>query len=162
MNTRRVAAAAAVAGLVAGGLVGTATPAYAADPYTFTNTRNPILGDGSYYSADPAPLVVPAGAPGNPGDRDELYIYTGHDEAGPSTNDFIMNEWGAFRTTDVGAGQWTHHPSLMRPEQVFSWATPGQRIVLVKKWRGRKMGAIDVGMKPIQMERSKSESCVAG
>ncbi|MBE1489391.1 family 43 glycosylhydrolase [Plantactinospora soyae] len=115
-----------VAGLLAGGLVGVAQPAAAADSYTFTNTRNPILGDGSYYSADPAPLVVPAGAPGNPGDRDELYIYTGHDEAGPSTNDFIMNEWGAFRTTDVDAGQWTHHPSLMRPEQVFAWATPGR------------------------------------
>jgi hypothetical protein len=120
------AAAAAVAGLLAGSLLGVATPASATDPDTFTNTRNPILGDGSYYSADPAPLVVPAGAPGNPGDIDELYIYTGHDEAGPSTNDFIMNEWGAFRTTDVEAGVWTHHPSLMRPEQVFAWATPGR------------------------------------
>ncbi|GAA4471859.1 OmpL47-type beta-barrel domain-containing protein [Phytohabitans houttuyneae] len=116
----------AAAGLLAGALVGLPAPAYAADPYTFTNTTNPILGDGSYYSADPAPLVVPAGAPGNPGDKDELYIYTGHDEAGPSTNDFIMNEWGAFRTTDVQAGQWTHHPSLMRPEQVFAWATAGR------------------------------------
>ncbi len=122
-------AAAAVAGLLAGGLlvaVAPAAPASAADPYTFTNTRNPILGDGSYYSADPAPIVVPAGAPGNQSGRDELYIYTGHDEAGPSTNDFIMNEWGAFRTTDVQAGQWTHYPSLMRPEQVFAWATPAR------------------------------------
>ncbi|MFC0527481.1 OmpL47-type beta-barrel domain-containing protein [Phytohabitans kaempferiae] len=119
---RRAAAAAVATALLAGGLVATAAPAYAADPYTFTNTTNPILGDGSYYSADPAPLVVP-GAGGNP---DELFIYTGHDQAGPSTNDFIMNEWGAFRTTDVQAGQWTHYPSLMRPEQVFAWATPGR------------------------------------
>ncbi|MGN9910297.1 OmpL47-type beta-barrel domain-containing protein [Phytohabitans sp. LJ34] len=116
----------AATGLFAGGLVAIAAPAQAADSYTFTNTTNPILGDGSYYSADPAPLVVPAGAPGNESGRDELYIYTGHDEAGPSTNDFIMNEWGAFRTTDVQAGQWTHYPSLMRPEQVFAWATPGR------------------------------------
>ncbi|RSM70124.1 glycoside hydrolase [Actinoplanes sp. ATCC 53533] len=118
-------AAAAALTLVAGSLVAFAAPA-AADPRTFTNTRNPLIGDGSYYSADPAPVVVPAGAPGNSSGRDELYIYTGHDEAGPSTNDFIMNEWGAFKTGDVTAGQWTHYPSLMRPEQVFAWATPGR------------------------------------
>ncbi|MFI6761275.1 family 43 glycosylhydrolase [Micromonospora sp. NPDC050417] len=123
---RRAVAAAAVAVLAAGGLVTIAAPAHAADSYTFTDTVNPILGDGSYYSADPAPIVVPAGAPGNDSGRDELYIYTGHDEAGPSTNDFVMNGWGAFRTTDVDAGEWTHFPSLMRPEQVFSWATPAR------------------------------------
>ncbi|WP_341483391.1 OmpL47-type beta-barrel domain-containing protein [Micromonospora cathayae] len=125
---RRAVAATAVAGLVAGGLVGVAGPAYAAEPpsNTFTNSVNPILGDGSYYSADPAPVVVPAGAPGNDSGSDQLYVYTGHDQAGPSTNDFIMNEWGAFRTTDVETGEWTYFPSLMRPEQVFAWATPGR------------------------------------
>jgi hypothetical protein len=123
---RGAAAAAAAAALLGGGLAGIAAPAYAAESHTFVNTRNPILGDGSYYSADPAPVVVPAGAPGNSSGRDELYIYTGHDEAGPSTNDFVMNEWGAFRTSDVQSGQWTHYPSLMRPEQVFAWATPGR------------------------------------
>ncbi|MDG4798033.1 family 43 glycosylhydrolase [Micromonospora sp. WMMD1082] len=125
---RRAVAVAAVAGLVAGGPAGIASPAQAAEPesYTFTNTVNPILGDGSYYSADPAPVVVPAGAPGNATDRDQLYLYTGHDQAGPSTNDFVMNEWGAFRTTDVEAGEWTHFPSLLRPEAVFAWATPGR------------------------------------
>ncbi|WP_328472122.1 family 43 glycosylhydrolase [Actinoplanes sp. NBC_00393] len=105
---------AAVAGLVAAGLLVTApaAPARAADP----KPVNPILADGSYYSADPAPLVV----------GDQLYIYTGHDEAGPAVNDFVMNEWGAFRTGNVAAGEWTHFPSLMRPEAVFAWATPGR------------------------------------
>ncbi|WP_245923816.1 family 43 glycosylhydrolase [Paractinoplanes atraurantiacus] len=109
---------AAVAGMVAAGLllVAPAAAAQAADSHTFTHATNPILADGSYYSADPAPLVA----------GDQLYIYTGHDEAGPTTNDFIMNEWGAFRTSDVAEGQWTHFPSLMRPETVFSWATPGR------------------------------------
>jgi hypothetical protein len=109
---------AAVAGLVAAGLllVAPAAPARAADPYTFTDTVNPILGDGSHYSADPAPLVADG----------QLHIYTGHDEAGPAVNDFVMNEWGVLRTPDVGKGEWTHHPSLMRPEEVFSWATPGR------------------------------------
>ncbi|MGK9148109.1 family 43 glycosylhydrolase [Plantibacter flavus] len=79
-------------------------------------TENPIIGDGSVYSADPATLVV----------DDELYIYAGRDEAGPTTNDFIMNEWQAFSTTDPASGSWEHHPSLMRPEVVFDWATPGR------------------------------------
>lgn len=114
------------AALALGTVAVSAGPASAAAPYTFTSTENPILDDGSYYSADPAPLVVPAGAPGNATAEDQLYVYTGHDEAGPTTNDFIMNEWGAFVTDDVDAGEWTHHPSLMRPEQVFDWATPGR------------------------------------
>jgi hypothetical protein len=113
----RLPRAAAVAGMLVAGLLAVpASPALAADPYTFTHAGNPILADGSYYSADPAPLVA----------DDQLYIYTGHDEAGPTTNDFQMNEWGAFRTSDVAAGTWTHYPSLARPETLFSWATPGR------------------------------------
>ncbi|GIM91914.1 family 43 glycosylhydrolase [Paractinoplanes toevensis] len=108
---------AAVCGMVVAGLLAVpASPALAADPYTFTHAGNPILADGTYYSADPAPLVA----------GDQLYIYTGHDEAGPTTNDFQMNEWGAFRTSDVAAGTWTHYPSLARPETLFSWATAGR------------------------------------
>ncbi|MFD2796077.1 family 43 glycosylhydrolase [Promicromonospora vindobonensis] len=124
----RQATAGALAALLATGLAGTAVPAtaQAADPVGITSTQNPILADGSYYSADPAPVVVPAGAPGNSTGADQLYVYTGHDEAGPTRNDFVMNEWGALVTSDVDAGEWTHHPSLMRPEDVFSWATPGR------------------------------------
>jgi len=81
--------------------------------------ENPILGDGTYYSADPAPLVV----------GDTLYIFAGRDEAGPATNDFVMREWQAFSTTDVSADfssdAWQHHPALMRPEVVFDWAAAG-------------------------------------
>lgn len=79
-------------------------------------TENPIIGDGSVYSADPATLVV----------DDTLYVFAGRDEAGPTVNDFIMNEWQAFSTSDVDGGAWEHHPSLMRPENVFDWATPGR------------------------------------
>jgi hypothetical protein len=124
----RRAPAGALAAVLATGLAVTAVPttAQAADPVGITSTQNPILADGSYYSADPAPVVVPAGAPGNSTGADQLYVYTGHDEAGPTRNDFVMNEWGAFVTSDVDAGEWTHHPSLMRPEDVFAWATPGR------------------------------------
>jgi hypothetical protein len=106
---RRPLAASAAVALVAGLLaLAPASPAAA--------LPNPLIGDGSVYSADPATLVV----------DDTLYVYAGRDEAGPTTNDFIMNEWQSFSTADVEGGQWEHHPALMRPEQVFSWATPGR------------------------------------
>ena len=116
----------AATALLTGALTALTAPVAAVDSYTFTSTQNPILGDGSYYSADPAPLVVPAGAPGNDTGADQLYVYTGHDEASPTRNDFVMNEWGAFVTADPDRGQWTHYPSLMRPETVFSWASSGR------------------------------------
>ncbi|BCY08511.1 family 43 glycosylhydrolase [Actinoplanes sp. L3-i22] len=113
----RAIRSAVVAVLVAAGIFAVpAGAALAADSITFTHQGNPILADGSYYSADPAPLV--AGS--------QLYIYTGHDEAGPAVNDFVMNEWGAFRTGNVAAGEWSHFPSLMRPENVFAWASTGR------------------------------------
>ncbi|WP_285136747.1 family 43 glycosylhydrolase [Microbacterium sp. lyk4-40-TSB-66] len=108
-TARRPLAATAAVGLVAGLLALTPVSPAAALP-------NPLLGDGTVYSADPATLVV----------DDTLYVYAGRDEAGPTTNDFIMNEWQSFSTTDVDGGQWENHPALMRPEQVFSWATPGR------------------------------------
>ncbi|WP_436534769.1 family 43 glycosylhydrolase [Actinoplanes sp. HUAS TT8] len=113
---RSIRSAVAAVLVAAGILAGPAGPALAADSYTFTHPGNPILADGSYYSADPAPLVADG----------QLYIYTGHDEAGPAVNDFVMNEWGAFRTGNVAAGAWTHFPSLARPETLFSWASAGR------------------------------------
>ncbi|MFF2052948.1 OmpL47-type beta-barrel domain-containing protein [Leifsonia sp. NPDC058194] len=110
MNRRLTAAALVVA------LAGSALVALAGVSPAAAVTKNPILGDGSSYSADPATLV----------DGDTLYIYAGRDEAGPTQNDFVMNEWQAFSTTDPDAGAWQHYPSLMRPEDVFAWATPGR------------------------------------
>ncbi|NYD68362.1 OmpL47-type beta-barrel domain-containing protein [Agromyces atrinae] len=106
-----VAATAAFALLLTG-----FTATAGAQTAAIAQTQNPILGDGSVYSADPATLVV----------DDTLYIFAGRDEAGATTNDFIMNEWQAFSTTDVDGGSWEHHPALMRPEAVFDWATPGR------------------------------------
>lgn len=82
---------------------------------TFLNSGNPILSDGSMYSADPAPLVV-----GN-----TMYILAGRDEAPPGVNDFIMNEWQLFATDDVGSHRWTHFPAVLRPESTFAWAAAG-------------------------------------
>ncbi|MCW3491875.1 family 43 glycosylhydrolase [Microbacterium sp. SSM24] len=109
-TTKRAGAALAAGAVVA--LVAALIPATAG----MAATENPIIGDGSVYSADPSLLA----------DGDTLYIHAGRDEAGTTTNDFIMNEWQAFSTTDVDGGAWQHHPSLMRPETVFDWATPGR------------------------------------
>lgn len=76
---------------------------------------NPIIADGSYYSADPAPIVT----------DNTLYVIAGHDEAGPREGGFVMNEWQMFSTPDVSAGKWRHYPAFLRPENVFGWAEPG-------------------------------------
>jgi len=92
-------------------------PALVRAATTFTSTGNPILADGSYYSADPAPLVV----------NNTLYIWAGRDEAPVGTNNFIMNEWQVFATTSANPadGTWTHYPNVTRPRTVFAWAATG-------------------------------------
>lgn len=84
-------------------------------PRVIQNKGNPILGDGSYYSADPAPIVV----------GKTLYIIAGRDEAPPAVNNFIMNEWQIFATKNVAKGRWLHYPGILRPETLFSWAAKG-------------------------------------
>ncbi|EKG18630.1 Glycoside hydrolase family 43 [Macrophomina phaseolina MS6] len=84
---------------------------------TFNSSGNPILADGSYYSADPAPLVV----------NNTLYIIAGHDEAPVDQNAFIINEWELFvsASPDPSGGEWTFYPGLARPHEIFSWAAQG-------------------------------------
>ncbi|VUC22890.1 unnamed protein product [Clonostachys rosea] len=84
---------------------------------SFASTGNPILADGSIYSADPAPLVV----------NGSLYILTGRDEAGPAENAFIMNEWQVFstETPDPLGSSWSLHQKIAQPQDVFSWADDG-------------------------------------
>lgn len=85
-------------------------------PVEVVAPHNPILSDGSAYSADPAPIVV----------GDTLYILAGHDEAAPDQNDFIMNDWQLLATKDVASGKWQHYPRFLKPEDVFKWAEPGR------------------------------------
>ena len=77
---------------------------------------NPILSDGSFYSADPAPIVV-----GN-----TLYILAGRDAAPPNVNDFIMPEWELFATTSPASNKWRFYPDFLKPHEVFAWARPGR------------------------------------
>ncbi len=84
-------------------------------PQAIHSAGNPILSDGSFYSADPAPIVA----------GDTLYILAGRDEAPPNVNNFIMNEWQIFATKDVASKHWLHYPAITRPETVFAWSKPG-------------------------------------
>ena len=91
-------------------------PATPPAPIVLHADHNPIVSDGSYYSTDPAPIVV----------GDTLYILTGRDEAPIGVNDFIMNEWQVLATTDVASGDWKLYPHMLRPEKVFAWAEPAR------------------------------------
>jgi hypothetical protein len=77
---------------------------------------NPILADGTFYSADPAPFVA----------NDTLYIIAGRDEAPQTRNDFIMNEWQIFSTANPASKSWTHFPTVAKPHEVFAWAATGR------------------------------------
>ncbi|KAF2428984.1 Arabinanase/levansucrase/invertase [Tothia fuscella] len=83
---------------------------------SFRIPGNPILADGKYYSADPAPFVA----------NDTLYICAGRDEAPNGVNDFRMNEWQILATPNPSTNEWTHFPSIAKPEALFSWAIRGK------------------------------------
>ncbi len=84
-------------------------------PLVVHSEGNPILSDGSYYSADPSAIVV----------GDTLYVLAGRDEAPADVNDFVMNEWELFSTRNVASRKWLLHPDLLRPERVFAWSKAG-------------------------------------
>ena len=78
---------------------------------------NPILSDGTDYTADAAPLVADG----------RLYIITGRDTAPVGVNDFLMPEWQMLVTSDDPMlGQWLHYPHFLKPDAVFKWAAPGR------------------------------------
>lgn len=78
----------------------------------FHSEGNPIIGDGSYFSADAAPLS-------NDG---KLYIYAGHDEPPPEVGGFVMYDYGVFVTEDPESGDWELHQDNLDPDKVFDWA----------------------------------------
>lgn len=84
---------------------------------SFTSTGNPILADGSIYSADPAPLVI----------NSTVYILSGRDEAGATENNFIMNQWQIFEAENPSpsGGSWKLHRDVAQPHSLFAWASTG-------------------------------------
>ncbi|MBV4356748.1 glycoside hydrolase family 43 protein [Pinibacter aurantiacus] len=74
---------------------------------TFIANGNPIIQHE--YTADPGAMVY----------HDTVYLYTGHDEAKPPHEGYVMHEWLCFSTTDMV--HWTEHPSPMNTKD-FAWA----------------------------------------
>lgn len=86
-------------------------------PITIQSDGNPIIADGSYYSADPAPFVF----------NNTLYVISDRDEAALNQNAFIINEWQMLVTDSAtpSGGTWTFYPQIGRPNDIFAWASPG-------------------------------------
>ena len=80
---------------------------------TFRSSGNPILADGSCFTAAAAPL--------SHGGR--LFLYVGHDEPSPDFGGFVMNDYAVMESTDPAGGDWILHQRNLVPAQVFSWAT---------------------------------------
>ena len=93
--------------------IATANDPLAAPARTFQSAGNPILADGSFYSADAAPLVHDG----------KLFLYVGRDEPELFQGGFVMNAYGVFSTDDPASGKWTLHPENLVPKTVFLWAT---------------------------------------
>ena len=106
MNTRKYIAASAALGMAFSAQAATATR-------TFHSEGNPILGDGTYFSADAAPLSV----------NGKLYIYAGHDVPDEWIGGFVMYDYGVFVTSDPKSGEWELYENNLDPDQVFDWAT---------------------------------------
>src|SRR5689334_20622701 len=70
-------------------------------------TGNPVIRHK--YTADPAALVY----------NGKVYLYTGHDEAPPRREAYIMHEWLCFSSDDMV--NWQEHPSPLNVK-AFGWA----------------------------------------
>ena len=68
---------------------------------------NPIIQ--TKYTADPAAFVY----------HDTVFLYTGHDEAPPREERYVMKEWLCYTSTDMQ--KWTEHPSPLNVA-AFKWA----------------------------------------
>ncbi|MEZ6101096.1 MAG: family 43 glycosylhydrolase [Pirellulaceae bacterium] len=95
------------------GPVGSRVGAQTTRPQLFQSTGNPIIGDGSYYSADGAMLSFGG----------KLYVYFGNDQADRWVGGFVMAEYGVMATDDPESGEWELHRNNLNPDEVFDWAT---------------------------------------
>ena len=68
---------------------------------------NPIITEK--FTADPAAFVY----------KDTVYLYTGHDEAPPQQERYIMHDWLLYSSTDML--QWKEHPVPLTVKD-FAWA----------------------------------------
>ena len=75
-----------------------------------TVSRNPIIKHK--FTSDPTALVY----------NNKVYLYTGHDEAPAGTEEYVMNDWLCFSSSDLVT--WQEHPDLLKATD-FKWAKGG-------------------------------------
>ena len=83
---------------------------------------NPIVTD--LYTSDPAVLVHGG----------TVHLYTGHDEAAPGDDAYVMRDWHGFSSTDLRT--WTPHGPLLHVDD-FAWARDGAKAGSVVERGGR-------------------------
>ncbi|WP_428329443.1 glycoside hydrolase family 43 protein [Mucilaginibacter sp.] len=71
------------------------------------SSGNPIIRHE--FTADPAAMVY----------KDQVYLYTGHDEAPKGRNGYVMHNWTCFSSPDMVT--WTEHQSPLNVKD-FTWA----------------------------------------
>jgi beta-xylosidase len=71
---------------------------------------NPIITNK--YTADPAALVH----------QGRVYLYTGHDEAAPGEDNYVMHDWLCFSSADLV--HWTEYKAPLRATD-FAWVEDG-------------------------------------
>lgn len=76
----------------------------------FSSAGNPIITHT--YTCDPTALVQ----------GDTLYLYTGHDEAPPGIEEYVMHQWLCFSSTDLHT--WKQYSSPLRAHD-FAWSSGG-------------------------------------
>ena len=95
---------------------------------------NPVITHK--YTADPAALVYDG----------VVYLYAGHDQAPPRRENYIMNEWLVFSSTDMV--NWKEHPIPLKPAD-FKWASGDAWAAQVIEKNGKFYWYITVSHKTI-------------
>ena len=83
---------------------------------------NPIIRN--HYTADPTVLVY----------EGTVYLYTGHDDPPPGTDDYYMHDWLCFSSRDLM--HWTEYPSLLKATD-FQWASGDAYASKVVEYQGK-------------------------
>ena len=83
---------------------------------------NPIIK--GKYTTDPAALVY----------HDTVFLYTGHDEAPPGVEDYVMHDWLCFSSADMV--HWKEYATPLRAAD-FNWANDGAWASQVVERNGR-------------------------
>ncbi|MGV3602063.1 MAG: glycoside hydrolase family 43 protein [Dyadobacter fermentans] len=86
------------------------------------NEGNPIIRN--HYTADPTVIVY----------EGTVYLYTGHDDPPAGTDDYCMNDWLCFSSTDLM--HWTEYPSPLKAID-FQWASGDAYASKVVEYQGK-------------------------